>query len=225
MKNITAIILAAGYSKRMGCFKPLLELDGQPIITRSIDMFAASGIRDIRVVIGYQKEKLLPVLENLGVRTIINNSYATGMFSSVLAAIRSLEPGISSFFVLPADNPVVRPWTIQYLVENFTSNEGKILIPTFKGRAGHPPLIDSKFIGDILSYNGNEGLKGALKSNKDKTLSIPVPDENILFDMDEPKNYAEIQKRYKGHNIPSIQACEVMLKEVSRNARDRTSWV
>jgi molybdenum cofactor cytidylyltransferase len=214
MQNITAIILAAGCSKRMGCFKPLLDLEGQSIIERVIDTFIASGVHDIRVVIGHQKEQLLPVIAKSSARTIVNDNYTEGMFSSVLAAINSLEPTLGAFFLLPADSPLVRPCTIKYLAENYSHNKGKILIPTFMGQAGHPPLIASKFIEGIQNYRGTDGLRGALKCGETDTLSIPVPDENILFDIDEPADYTELLQRCRRFNTPSACECEVILNEI-----------
>ena len=103
--DIAAIILAAGYSERMGRFKPLLDLDGRPVIARVVDTFVRAGIRDVRVIAGYNKDVLTPVLEDLGVRVIVNDNYADGMFTSVLAAVKSLESGVKAFFLLPADIP------------------------------------------------------------------------------------------------------------------------
>ena len=214
--GITAIILAAGYSERMGRFKPLLDLGGRPVIARVVDTFVRAGIRDVRVVAGYNKDILMPVLHKLGTRVIVNDNYADGMFTSVLAAVKGLESGVKAFFLLPADIPLVRPWTIRYLAENFVRNEGKILVPCFMGQHGHPPLIASRFIENIMNYRGEDGLSGVLKQQEADTVSIRVPDRNILFDVDKPGDYMELQQRWKGCCIPSVNECEVMLKEVHK---------
>jgi len=212
--EITAIILAAGYSERMGSFKPLLDLGGQPVIARVAASFVKAGIRDVRVVVGYCKDLLLPVLEELGVRTIINENYDAGMFSSVLAALKSPGMGGKAFFLLPADIPLVRPRTIRYLAENLGHNSGKILKPCFMDRQGHPPLIPAGFIKSIMNYKGDDGLKGALAQLAGETLSIAVPDENILFDLDSPADYAELLERWKRHNMPSVRECEAIMKTI-----------
>ena len=121
--GITAIILAAGYSSRMGVFKPLLDLGGWLIITRIIETCRQAGIDEIIVVAGYRKELIIPVIEGAGARAAVNDLYEDGMFSSVIAGISAMEHGPQAFIVLPADIPLVRAATIRSLVSSFM--EGK----------------------------------------------------------------------------------------------------
>jgi len=211
---ITAVILAAGYSERMGRFKPLLDLGGQPAIERIINSFKGAGIIDVRVVAGYSKERLIPVLERLEACAIVNDHYADGMFSSVQTAVRSLNPSTEAFFLMPADMPLVRAGTIRYLVESYKHHRDKILIPVFNGRRGHPPLIAARFAGSIMNYSGEGGLAGILSLHNADILHVPVPDSNILLDMDNPGDYEDIQKKLPGMDIPTAAECEVMMKDV-----------
>lgn len=200
--EIVAIILAAGYSKRMHGFKPLLDLGGRPVIARIITTFIVAGIYDVRVVTGYNREELIPVLKNLGVKAVHNDRFDSGMFSSIQTGVNSLEPEVKAFFILPADIPLVRPRTIRRLAENYMGNQGKILIPCYRDRKGHPPLIASSFRKIIMGYTGDKGLKEALRPAEDNIMPIPVEDENILFDMDSLADYRELQKRWE-QNFPS----------------------
>ncbi|MCX6008320.1 MAG: nucleotidyltransferase family protein [Chloroflexi bacterium] len=195
--EIVAIILAAGYSNRMERFKPLLDLGGRPVISHVVGTFIGAGIHDVRVVVGYNRDVLTPLLDQMGARSIVNDNYADGMFSSVLAGVKRLEPAVKAFFILPVDVPLVKPKTIRQLAENYMCNQGKILVPYFGGRSGHPPLIASKFIKGIIDYDGNGGLKGALRQFESETIMMPVPDENILFDIDLPVDYAKMLERWK----------------------------
>ena len=154
-------------------------------------------IHDVRVVVGYNRDVLTPLLDQIGARSIVNDNYAQGMFSSVLAGVKSLEPAVKTFFILPVDVPLVRPKTIRQMAENYMCNQGKILVPYFDGRGGHPPLIASKFREGILGYAGSGGLKGALLQFESEMIRVPVPDENILFDIDSPADYAKMLERWK----------------------------
>ncbi len=209
--EMAAVVLAAGYSSRMGSLKPLLDLDGRPVISQVVCSLRKAGIQDVRIVAGYNKESLLPVLEELQVRTIINDKYADGMFSSVLAGLGSLEPEVKAFFLLPVDIPLVRSQTLRYLAEKLACYPGKILIPGFMGRKGHPPLIPVEFIRNVVQYRGGGGLKGALSTLTRETITIPVPDENILFDMDIPAKYSELLERWKRRHVPSLAECEAIV--------------
>jgi len=212
--DITAVILAAGYSERMGQFKPLLDLGGQPVIERIITSFRGTGIFDVRVVVGYCREILVPVLERLGVKVIINDRYEEGMFSSVQAAVKSLGPSTGAFFLMPADVPLVRAETIRFMGESYDRHRGKILVPVFDGRRGHPPLIAARFARAIMNYHGNGGLGGILNLHKADILPVPVPDGNILLDMDTPGDYANLKKRLQKMDVPTAAECEVILKEI-----------
>ncbi len=211
---ITAVILAAGYSERMGRFKPLIDLGGRPAIERTINSFRGAGIADVRVVVGYSKERLNPVLERLEAGVIVNDHYNEGMFSSVQAAVRSLDSSTDAFFLMPADMPLVRAGTIRYLAESYKHHRDKILVPVFNGRRGHPPLIAARFAASIMNYAGEGGLAGILKLHNADVLHMPVPDGNILLDMDNPGDYEDVQKKLQGIDFPTAAECEVILKDI-----------
>jgi molybdenum cofactor cytidylyltransferase len=193
--GIAAIILAAGYSARMGRFKPLLDLGGQTVIERVIASFKGAGILDVRVVTGYCREILVPVIERLGATVIINDRYAEGMFSSVQAGVKSLGPSTGAFFLMPADVPLVRADTIRYLAENCHRHRDKILVPLFDGRRGHPTLIAARFAGEIINYRGEGGLGGILSMHSADIVPVTVADAGILLDMDTPGHYAGLQQK------------------------------
>ena len=192
--GVTAVILAAGYSGRMGRFKPLLDLGGRTAIERVIASFKEAGISDVRVVAGYRRKILVPLLDRLGVEVIINYRYAEGMFSSVQAAVKSLGPSTEAFFLMPADVPLVKAETIRHLAETYGRHPGKILVPAFGERRGHPPLISARFAGEIMSYSGAGGINSLFGLHSADILILPVPDGNILLDMDTPGDYEDMKR-------------------------------
>jgi len=192
--GITALILAAGYSARMGRFKPLLDLGGQTVIERVVGSFRDAGISDVRVVAGYRRKILVPVLNRLGVEVIINYRYAEGMFSSVQAAVKSLDPSTAAFFLMPADVPLVNSATISYLAESYGRHPGKILVPVYGGKRGHPPLFAARFAGEIINYGGEGGLGGILGLHSADIVTLPVADGNILLDIDTPGDYEDMRR-------------------------------
>lgn len=194
MGNIAAIILAAGYSSRMGAFKPLLPFGETTVLERSIALFRAAGIADIRVVIGHRADELLPLLARLEVRLLFNVHYAQGMFSSVLAAAASLEAENEAFFLLPVDFPLLRPESVERLMRAWRSGEGRILYPTCHGRRGHPPLLATVYREAILAWPGHGGLRALLQQYQEEAVNIETGDEGILLDMDTPEDYARLRE-------------------------------
>ncbi len=214
--GVTAIILAAGYSERMKQFKPLLDLGGRPVIERVISSFADAGIADIRVVAGFCKEKLIQALAGLSVRVVINDRYAAGMFSSVQAGVKSLDSSTEAFFLMPADVALVRTETIRYLAGLYNLHRNKILIPVFGTGRGHPPLIAARFAGSIIDYSGENGLGGVLSLHNADIVALPVPDGNILLDMDTPEDYATLRKKLQRMDVPTAAECDVIMSDIHR---------
>ena len=209
--GITAIILAAGYSSRMGVFKPLLDLGGRPVVTRIVETCRQAGIDEVIVVAGYRKELIIPVIEGAGARAAVNELYEEGMFSSVIAGISAMEHGPQAFIVLPADIPLVRVATIRSLVNGFMEGKNRILVPSFRGSKGHPPLISAELKERLNGYAGENGLKGALEEMESEIVKVEVPDRNILFDVDNPADYGEMKERWKSREIPSEPECEALM--------------
>jgi len=213
--DITAVILAAGYSRRMGCFKPLLKIGKQTIIERTVSLFKDAGINDIRVVVGHCRGRIEPILEKAGIRAIINKENSPEMFSSVLATIKNLEPEVQALAILPVDIPLVRQWTIRYLIKRNRSDGDSILIPSFQGKRGHPVIMPAKYFSVIKRWTGKDGLRGALKQLADHTVSVAVADANILFDIDLPEDYEESKERWLKYTVPTREECEAILKDLA----------
>ena len=137
--KISALILSAGYSSRMGKFKPLLPFGKTTVLHRVIGMFQKSGIRDIKVVTGYRGEETAREAERMNAQPLFNSLYDQGMFSSVQAGVQSLDSGTCAFFVLPVDIPLVQPETIVLLADSWQKTKPGVVYPVFKGKRGHPP--------------------------------------------------------------------------------------
>lgn len=207
----TAIVLAAGYSSRMGEFKPLLPLGETTVLERIITLFQDAGVSDIRVVVGYRSADLLPLLRKMEVSCIVNEDFEAGMFSSVVAGVKGLQKSVDLFFILPVDIPLIRPWTIRLLFQAYQQKKGKIIHPCFQGKQGHPPLISASLKDRITDWNGHDGLRGALAQFQADAIRIEVPDENILFDINTQDDYQQLCAKWRQYGVPTKQECEILL--------------
>jgi len=86
-RMISAVVLAAGASTRMGRHKLLLPLGGEPLVRRTVREISTAGFDEVLVVTGFEHERVADALDGLGVRIIINKAFATGMGSSFGAAV------------------------------------------------------------------------------------------------------------------------------------------
>lgn len=192
--TFSALILCAGRSSRLGVFKPLLPLGEETLIERAIRLFREAGLADVTAVLGHRAESVLPLLEQHGVRPVLNDRYDEGMFSSFQTGVRSLDRGRRAFFVLPVDIPLVRPETLQALMDAFRDGETDVCRPCFRGRYGHPPLIASALIPAIEEFDGMGGLRALLTRWGGRTVDVAVEDPGILLDVDTRDDYEVAQK-------------------------------
>jgi CTP:molybdopterin cytidylyltransferase MocA len=211
--KIAALILAAGYSSRMGDFKPLLPLGQSRVIERAVSSFLRAGIQDVRVVVGYRAEALIPILDHLGVKTIPNVHYDSGMYSSLVAGVRSLDPEVEAFFLLPGDHPLVKPQTVQELIDTYQGSQARIIYPCFLQWRGHPPLIATLYIDEILFEEPPDGLRVILTRHEDAALNVEVADQGVLLDVDTPEDYQKALAYSLREDIPTQQECHMILRK------------
>ena len=191
MKSHAAIILAAGFSRRMAKFKPLLPVGGETFIDRLISTFLDNDV-EVYVVVGYRGEKLKAAIRDRNVVIVENPDYQLGMYSSVQAGVRVLAPGYKAFFVMPVDIPLERPATIKRLTAASVQNPGRIIYPVFHKKRGHPPLIPMNLASTITGWKRDGNLREVLDSLEELSLEVSVPDSNILLDIDTAEDYRSL---------------------------------
>lgn len=213
--QIAAVILAAGRSSRMGTLKPLLDLGEETVLKHTVRLFQTAGIKHIRVVVGHRAEEILSKYVNLPVNWIYNDGFDSGMLSSIQQGVENLAENFSAFFILPVDIPLVRVQTISKLLRHHRMQMPKSLVvyPTFRNKRGHPPLISTRLIPDILQWKQSGGLKTILKCFENQSCNVQVIDEYILLDMDTDQDYQSLLDRVDRYDIPNQNECEAMLED------------
>lgn len=214
--NYCGVILAAGYSSRMQAFKPLLPVGDMTAIERSIAALKGTGVRNIAVVTGHNRESLLPVISKAGnIIEAYNEDYAKGMFSSIktgLAAVRENFADAKGVFLMPVDCPLISSNVLGTLI-NSIDTAGFFHVPVFEGKKGHPLMIPTSYIDEICGYDGSGGLKAITDKYWDRMIRVPVSEEGCLLDMDTPAGYEEIKEFLEA-------GCErVPLQELAKGRR------
>jgi putative nucleotidyltransferase with HDIG domain len=212
MAGISAIILAAGYSSRMGQFKPLVRIGDCPAIESVVRMFRNAGISDVNVVAGHRARELYPVVETLGARCVTNPDFDRGMYSSVCAGVAALPDCVEACFVIPADIVLVRASTVRRLAACFCAERSKsVVYPVFEERRGHPPLIARAVLAEVLQSGPAERLSRLLAAHESEACNLFVPDEGIHHDLDTPEDLTRIRELASHREYPSPPECEALL--------------
>jgi len=180
----------------MGAFKPLLPFGSTTVIERVIATIREAGVETVRVVVGWRADRLIPVLERSGVPWVMNERYAEGMYGSVQTGVQSLPAGVSAFFLLPGDMPLVQGATLIRLIADWYARPGGIRYPCHEGKRGHPPLIAGTYIYEILRETPSSGLRELLARHTQNAREIECGDPGILTDLDTPDEYRQsVEKR------------------------------
>ena len=195
--NSAAIILAAGFSSRMGSDKALLELGGRTTLERIVNSHQEAGVDQIILVTGQNHAALARL--SLKVKLVRNPAPEQGMFSSIQAGVAALDPAVAAFFVHPVDTPLVSPATLTGLICALQQNLlADTVIPVFQGRRGHPPLLSERLSAAIDGYSGGSGLRGFLSNWR--LLDVACGDRGCILGMNTPEEYAALKAYAEGCN-------------------------
>lgn len=188
--NTCAVIVAAGLSSRTeGTHKMLFEINGKTLIEQCTSLFK-KYCEKIIVVTGHNKEAIENLfLNDKKVKTIYNENYIKGMFTSVKKGIEQLN--CNDFFFTPGDYPNFSEKTLEKMLKN----KKDVLIPTFNKRKGHPVLINGKFKNDILKLDDSRSLRDFI--NSVGFSLIEVDDNSILQDIDTKEDYEKVLRNYE----------------------------
>jgi CTP:molybdopterin cytidylyltransferase MocA len=217
--RLSALVLAAGLSSRMGRLKPLLPLDpkgGQTPLGLCVGLFRAAGFGEVVVVTGHRCDEVGPAARAAGARVVHNPDFALGMYSSIRAGVAGLDAATDGFFLLPSDIPLVRTGTVRLLARAFCHEPASVLLPVFAGRRGHPPLLGRELIGHIQdSAEPAGGLRTLLDrveaEQPDQVREVQVADRFILRDMDTPADHAACAAELASRDWPCPAEAEAIL--------------
>lgn len=189
-----AVIVSAGLSSRMGAFKPLLPLGNDTIIKKSIKTLRSAGIEDIVVVSGYRAQELEEHLSDSGVEFIRNEQYTeTDMFFSASMGLEIIRPRCDRVFFLPADSPLFLRKSLCAMLMHQEDTDRDVVIPTYLGRGGHPILINSSVLSELLLYSGIDGMRGAIRSLNRIVSWLELGDKGLIMDVDMPEDYIRLK--------------------------------
>ena len=189
---ISAILLAAGESNRMGQPKQLMPFGQITIVERTIDNLLNSAVSETIVVLGYKDEEIRKTIAGKPIKIAINPDYQQGMSTSIIAGLKQVDKRARAVLIALGDQPFVNSQTITSLVEAFIANNRGILIPVYQGRRGNPVIFAIEYKGELLNLKGDVGGREIIKRHPDDVLEVAVNCEGVLLDIDTMENYTPI---------------------------------
>lgn len=188
--TISATILAAGESKRMGRPKMLLPWGETSVLGHVISVFRRSGIEEIVIVTGGTHEKVQKIVSQHGARSVFNPQFASGqMLVSLQHGIAAQSAQAQATLIGLGDQPQVQEGTIRLLCETFERTKSRLIVPSFQMRRGHPWLVERSLWKDILEMNEIGSPRDFLNRHAAEIDYVPVQTPSILADLDTPDDY------------------------------------
>ncbi|KPL11268.1 MAG: hypothetical protein AMS26_20370 [Bacteroides sp. SM23_62] len=198
--SVTAIILGAGESSRMGKPKLLLPFGDTTMIGTVIGNVLASSAEKVIVVLGSNYEDHRLAIKDYPVEIVNNSRYREGMFSSVKCGLKAVSGAADAVMVLLADQPMIGAGEMDKLIESYRDSEKKIIIATHGNKRGHPVLIGSKYIHEIVGYPMQGSLRDILQNHPEDICEVQTDNAAILRDIDTEADYQEELKQHHKHD-------------------------
>ena len=186
-----AILLAAGESRRMGSLKALLPWQGSTLLAYQIASLRQAGVEPVVVVLGHQAGRLKPEVEGKeGVIWRVNPDYRQGKTTSIKAGLNVLDPGRpSAILILNVDQPRSAE-TIGSLLLQHRQGGRSITIPRYRGKGGHPLVLDSALLEELKSIDEESlGVRAVVRRHQDATLLVEMDTPEVLWDLNTPEQY------------------------------------
>ena len=186
--KVCAVVLAAGQSRRMGAAnKLLLEVDGVPLIRRSVSAALASACDAVFVVTGHQAERVASALSDLKLEIVGCEDYASGLSASLRAGIAALPEDCDAAVVCLGDMPEVTSAHIDRLIAAFEPVEGRaVCVPTYQGKRGNPVLWDRRFFSELADIRGDVGARHLIGEHPELVCEVSMTEPGVLVDVDSP---------------------------------------
>jgi molybdenum cofactor cytidylyltransferase len=201
--DVAAIILAAGRSRRMGKFKPLLPFGNQTVIESCVSNLRAANVAEIVIVVGHRAEDVRDQLKLASVAFVTNPNPDSEMSASIVLGVDALTDMARAGLITPVDHPAIHPETIALLMEKWRGG-AQLIQPEFQGKGGHPVLIDLSYRDELKRLDSDAGLRGFFNKHRADVLRLPVDSPFVARDMDTWEDYCALHEDVFGRNPEEI---------------------
>jgi molybdenum cofactor cytidylyltransferase len=193
---ISAVILAAGQSRRMGQPKLLLPWGNVTVLEHVVAVFANAGIEDILVITGGAHDQIQEIIlkchGNYPVRSAFNHEYESGdMLSSLQRGLRVVASGkvVRAAMVGLGDQPQIQESSVRTVRDAFLQTERPLVVPSYQMRRGHPWLVARPLWMEILAMSAVLTPRNFLNAHAQDIHYVELMSSSILADLDTPEDY------------------------------------
>jgi molybdenum cofactor cytidylyltransferase len=190
MSDVSAVLLAAGESTRMGQQKAILPWRGTTLLQYQVNSLLDGGASQVIVVLGYGAENLRPLVNDItGVVPVLNLRYRTGKVSSIRAGFRNVDPRTEMVLVLSVDQPR-SPALVRRVVDAHRRRGALITYPTYQSKGGHPIILSSSLLPELMRIReSRQGLREVVSRHRAEVFRLGVDDWEAVLDLNRDEDY------------------------------------
>lgn len=184
---ISAIVLAAGSSRRMGADKLSLPWGDGTVLDAALRPFL--GLAEIDEVVVVVRAGAAPAFRPGRARVLLNEGAEEGMGSSLRVGVAGADPTAEAYVLALGDMPGLREDLVRFLLATWRERGKGILAPVFDGRRGHPVVIASSYRDALLASSGDVGARRLLAEHEEDVACVEVMDQAVVADLDTSGDY------------------------------------
>jgi len=187
---VSAIILAAGSSRRMGKPKALLNIGGKTFLQHIVGVLNSARVLDIVIVLGSEADEMKKHLGWFGGKVVLNERWQQGQLSSIVAGLDGLDSeDVLGAMICPVDHPLIVQSLVVDLLQEFWKSNKKIVIPTFRGQRGHPVIFERSLFDEIRAAPIDVGAREVVRHHSNDVAEVPSDVEGVIINIDTPEDY------------------------------------
>ena len=200
--EMSAILLAAGESRRMGSINKLtLPIGNTPLLRRTAQMLSRCGLKELVVVVGHQQHIARETLRGLKLRVVYNENYRDGQMASVGVGLAALEKPCDGIMICLSDQVLLDVEDIGHIRHGFESCPTSIMVPVYKGARGNPVVLDYSHRENILADKKNLGCRRLIEKNPELVTALEMPNDHVLVDLDTQEAYTAVMQRLRDDGV------------------------
>ncbi len=195
--RVSAVLLAAGESVRMGRPKPLLRWEGTTLVQYQVASLLRAGVDEVCVVTGTGGEAVSQLfLDSYGVQVVPNPDFRKGKTTSVRAGVRAVSAAATAIVILAVDQP--RPdWVIRRVVSSHRLSGAPVTSPRYCGRGGHPLVFSARLRQELLDITeANQGIREVVRRHAGQMNLIDFDSRVVRLDLNTPDSYEAAFRDY-----------------------------
>jgi len=200
--SLSAVLLAAGESRRMGSINKLtLPINGTPLLRRTAETLARSDLVELVVVVGHEQEVARELLQGIPARIVYNADFGDGQMTSVYHGLAALQQPCAGVMICLSDQVLLDVDDIRTISRGFDKCPTSIMVPVYAGQRGNPIVLDYAHRETILADRKNLGCKRLIEKNPELVTVLEMPNDHVLIDIDTPEAYANVKQLLAGDGV------------------------